>query len=345
MEEILESPKVTTDEQILSRTAMAEALRPFMENNTIGGVRVRVLGWSPRLAGMIRRGGNRDPRSLRLLQADLSFEELEVKGNHALYIYDSQSFSNRSLLKSLENAGTHFFDLAEFEKTNGKAAIAEYRVNHPPFEFGLRRIQCLHETGQAGARYGMKLLKANKPNLDPADANVVVLGYGNVGQGAIHEIYNHGVKEIAILGRTHTASGRIDFWLKDVDLVVNGADQPEALRGINYLITNDHVKNLMPDGSVIIDLVGGSPTNRSPIEPVTDCTFLTDPHFVQDGITISALWGWPMMGMMRESALSYSRQIADVLLGREKLIEGLGTLAPGIERALVCGPFSLSSEN
>jgi alanine dehydrogenase len=26
-------------------------------------------------------------------------------------------------------------------------------------EFGLRRIQCLHQTGQTGARYGVKLLK------------------------------------------------------------------------------------------------------------------------------------------------------------------------------------------
>ncbi len=43
----------------------------------------------------------------------------------------------------------------------------------------------------------------------------------------------------------------------------------------------------LADGSVVIDLVGGSPTNRSPVEPVLSCTFLTDPSFVRDGVTIS----------------------------------------------------------
>jgi alanine dehydrogenase len=340
MEEILESPKVTTDEQILARVGMTEALDPFLKNNSIGALRVRVLEWTENLAGAIRRGGNRDPRSIRVLQPDIPFDEVDATGTDALYVYDSRSLTgSANLLDNLRSSGAHLFDLAAYAEDKGDAAIKAYRSAHPPFEFGLRRIQCLHETGQAGARYGLKLLKDNKPGLDLRDAKVVVLGYGNVGQGAIHEAYDHGVKSIAVLGRSHTASGRIDFWLKDVDLVINGADQPAALRGINYLVTNDHLNTLIPGGSVIIDLVGGSPTNRSPIEPVTDCTFLTDPHFVQDGVTISALWGWPMMGMMRESALRYSAQIADVLIGHENLQSGLGDLAPGVKRALVCGPF------
>jgi len=65
---------------------------------------------------------------------------------------------------------------------------------------GLRRIQCLHVTGQAGARYGIKLLKENKPDLDIATAKVVVLGYGNVARGAMHEIYDQGFKNIHVLG-------------------------------------------------------------------------------------------------------------------------------------------------
>jgi hypothetical protein len=66
---------------------------------------------------------------------------------------------------------------------------------------------------------------------------------------------------------------------------------------------------------------------------------MDDPHFVQDGVTVSSLWGWPMMGMMRETAVRYSGQIRDVLLGPERLIRGLHHLAPGVQRALVCGPF------
>jgi hypothetical protein len=155
----------------------------------------------------------------------------------------------------------------------------------------------------------------------------------------MHEIYEQGLKNIHVLGRTQTTKERIDHWLKDVDLVVNGAEQPPHLRGLNYLISDDHLKRIIPEGSVVIDLVGGSETNRSPVEAVRSCTFLIEPYFIKEEVTISALWGWPMMGMNRESTQRYSSQIVDVLIGREKLIEGMNALAPGVKRALVCGPF------
>ncbi len=340
MEEICESPKVNPDREIRGRLAMAEALKPFLEENTVNGLHVRVMGWSERLRSAIRRCGNRNPRSLQILQPTLSVEELNAVGPDALYFYDSQNFEDRQgVLAKLKNDGTHIFDLYEFEQGDSEKAIAAYRASHPPAEFGLRRIQCLHETGQAGARYGIKLLKENKPALDIMSAKAVILGYGNVAQGALHELYNQGIKFIHVLGRSHTSKGDIDFWLKDVDLVVNGAEQLPELRGVNFLISNQHLKELIPDQSVVIDLVGGSASNRSPVEAVVNCSFLTEPYFVQDGVTVSALWGWSMMGMMRETAIRYSGQIVDVLIGHEKLIDGLHLLKPGVQRALVCGPF------
>ena len=340
MEEICESPKVNSDQEILGRLAMAASLKPFFEDNTIGGLQVRIIGWSERLYSAIRRCGNRNPRSLQIIQPTLAVEELDAVGPDALYFYDSPNFEDRQgILAKLKNNGTHIFDLHEFEQQVGEQAIAAYRASHPPAEFGLRRIQCLHETGQAGARYGVKLLKENKPALDIVNAKVVVLGYGNVAQGALHELYSQGIKAIHVLGRSNTSKGRIDFWLKDVDLVVNGAEQSPELRGVNFLISNQHLKELTPNQSVVIDLVGGSATNRSPVEAVVSCSFLTEPHFVQDGVTVSALWGWPMMGMMRETAIRYSGQIVDVLIGHEKLIDGLHSLTPGVQPALVCGPF------
>ncbi len=340
MEEILESPKVQSPNEILGRMAMMTALAPFLADNTIGNLRVRIIQWTPLLNYSLRRSGNRDPRSLRLLQDDIAYANLDAVGDNALYVYDSRSFNDtHSILPRLLEKGTHLFDIKEFVEQQGDSAIKQYHAGHPPAEFGLRRIQCLHETGMAGARFGVQLLKENRPDHDVAKTKAVVLGYGNVGQGAIHELYDQGIEQIAILGRTHTAKGRIDFWLKDADLVVNGAEQPPHVRGVNFLVSNEHVKNLMQDGSVVIDLVGGSPTNRSPVEAVLSCTFLTDPSFVQDGVSISALWGWPMMGMMRETAVKYSGQITDVLLGSERLVEGLGTMAPNIRKALVCGPF------
>ena len=340
MEEISEHPKVNSDQEILGRLAMAEALSPFYEENTIGGLRVRVIGWSEQLHSSIRRCGNRNPRSLRIIQPTLSYEELDAVGANALYFYDSQIFEDRhGVLPKLKNAGTHVFDLQDFKRRHGEDAIAAYRASHPPSDFGLRRIQCLHETGQAGARYGARLLKEHKPSIDIRNAKAIVLGYGNVAQGALHELHTQGIKTIHVLGRSQTSKGRIDFWLKDVDIVVNGAEQSSELRGVNYLISNQHLKELVPDRSVVIDLVGGSATNRSPVEAVISCSFLTEPYFVQDGVTISALWGWPMMGMMRDTAIRYSGQIVDVLLGDEKLIDGLDALSPGVRRALVCGPF------
>ena len=46
-----------------------------------------------------------------------------------------------------------------------------------------------------------------------------------------------------------------------------------------------------------------------------------------------------MMGFMRETAIKYSGQIADILLGDDQLIQALENLAPGVELALVCGKF------
>lgn len=344
MEEILESPKVQTDDQILSRVGMADALKDFIISKTIKDLRIFVIGRNERLAGAVRRAGNRNPKSLNMLYEDITFEELKYTDKNTMYFYDSKSFNvKNNLLEKLKQTSAHIFDLHQFEEENGINAILNYRKEHKPFEFGLRRIECLHVTGQAGARYGIKLLQENKPALDIKEAKVLVLGYGNVARGAMHELSNQGFKNIHILGRTQTSKERIEEYLEDVDLVVNGADIPKEIRGITYLVSNDHLKRVIPNGSVVIDLVGGSITNRSAIEPVINCTYLTAPSFVQDGVTISALWGWPMLGMMKESATKYSSQIVDVLINTEKIIDGLGNLSVGVKKALVCGPFERSS--
>lgn len=340
MEEICESPKRESDQRILGRVAMNEALTPFFKDNSIGGLRVRVIGWSERLRGAINRCGNRSPRSLQIIQPSLSFEELDATGVNALYFYDSQSFKDpQGILSKLRALKTHVFDINAFESEQGQQVIADYKKNHPPAQFGLRRIQCLHETGQAGARYGIDLLTKNKRSIDRENIKAVILGYGNVAQGTLDELHQQGIKNIHVLGRTQTAKSRIDYWLKNADIVINGAEQSVELRGKNFLISNQHLKDLIPEHSVVIDLVGGSPTNRSPVEAVLSCSFLTEPYFVQDGVLVSSLWGWPMMGMMRETAIRYSGQIVEVLIGNEKLIDGLEHLTPGVKRALVCGPF------
>ncbi|MCP4502949.1 MAG: alanine dehydrogenase [Deltaproteobacteria bacterium] len=344
MEEVLESPKQQSDGHIMARLSMAEALEEHITAQEMSDLNVIILGRNDLLAGALRRAGNRNPKSLTLLRDDVTFEELEHSGPQSLYFYDGQEYKNEALLEPLRAAQCRLFDMRRFFERKGVETVQKYREEHAPYEFGLRRIQCLHETGQAGARYGLKLLKENKPNLKLEDAKVVVLGYGNVGRGAMHEICMHGVKKTHILGRIHTAKGEVASWLKDADLVVNGAEQPAHLRGVNFLVEDEHLGSVVPAGSVVIDLVGGSSSNRSPVEAVIDCTFLTDPHFEKNGVTVSALWGWPMLGMMKESAVRYSGQILDILGRREMLLKGLHKMPPGVKRALVCGPFDLSSD-
>ncbi len=199
MEEIAESPKVQTDEVICARMAMVEALNPFFKNNSIGGLRVRVIGWSERMRGAIRRCGNRNTRSLHVIQESLTFDALDAIGDNALYFYDSANFKDEhNLISQLKEKGTHCFDLHEFEKGKGEQAVQQYRESHPPAPLGLRRIQCLHETGRSGARFGVKLLSESKPQKSPAEFKAVVLGYGNVAQGAVDELYTQGVEQVRI---------------------------------------------------------------------------------------------------------------------------------------------------
>jgi hypothetical protein len=46
-----------------------------------------------------------------------------------------------------------------------------------------------------------------------------------------------------------------------------------------------------------------------------------------------------MMGMELVSTIKYSKQIVDVLIGEQKLINGLEQIGEGVKKALVCGAF------
>ncbi len=170
MEEIVEAPKFESDQSIIARTAMATALQPFLDDNTIGGLNVRVVQWTQRTLAAIRRAGNRDPRSLKVIQNDISVDQLDAEGPSSLYFFDGDDGINAEMRAHIEETGTHLFDLAAYEREKGAEAVKSWRESHPPLPFGLRRIQCLHQTGQAGARYGLELLKQNKPDLDTRDA-------------------------------------------------------------------------------------------------------------------------------------------------------------------------------
>ena len=339
MEYVVQSPEKIPDDLILGLMAADNCLEMEIRRAGVSGVEFHVIGYSERMSGAVRRFMDHSPKSLMLHPIDVRFDQLGTLNRNSVIVYDSASFDDpNNILAKIKEGRT--FDIHSFVADHGKEALAYYRKVNPAPKFGKRKIEALHETGRAGARYGLELLKEESfQKKSPEDASAVVLGYGNVGMGAIDECYRNGVRTIHVLGKDQTQKGIIEEYLKDADLIINGAEQPAHLRGVNYLITKEHTKKLLKEGTVVIDLVGGSATNRSAVENVIECTYLTDPYFEEDGILFSALWGWPMMGFMRETAIKYSGQIADILIGEDKFINGLENPAPGVEKALVCGKF------
>ena len=341
MENVVQSPEKLPREMVLGLMAADNCLEQDLRRAGVDQDEIHVIGYSERLSGTIRRLMNHTPKTLQLHPIDVSVEELGQLSRYSLVVYDSSiSDQTQSVIDALNAQGIRTYDVQPFVEQYGEEALKYYRHVNPAPKFGKRKIESLHETGRAGARYGLKLLHEVSEMKKPAhEATAVVLGYGNVGMGAIHECYEQGVRTIHVLGKAQTQASVITPYLEVADLVINGAEQPVHLRGVNYIVTREHAASTLAKGSVVIDLVGGSATNRSAVENVIECTYLTDPYFEEYGILFSALWGWPMMGFMRETAIKYSGQIVDILLGDDQFIQGLDDLAPGVKQALVCGPF------
>ena len=339
MENVVDSQSVS-DDILMGRMAVTGSLEEFIDNNTYADLHVRLIGYSERLIGAIRRISSYNPKTIQILADDIELEKLDFTKEESIFYYDSLDEKNEKLVNYIEAQERFVFSMEKYAQKHGKLALEFVKSTHFGTGRMFRRIQCLHETGRAGAKYGVSLLlNETKKVKEAKDINVVVLGYGNVATGAIDQLMRDGVKRVVILTRRHTRDKAIDKYLANADLVINGAELPLSKRGKTFLVTNYHVEHVMKKGSVIIDLVGGSATNRSPVEPAVECTYLTNPHFEKHGILISALWGWPMMGMQKESCLRYSEQITDVLIGREMFINGFENLAEGIRPAVMCGPY------
>lgn len=180
----------------------------------------------------------------------------------------------------------------------------------------------LRQVGIGGAKYGADLYRKTHTNPNPnADKRprAIVLGYGNVAMGAFEYLRSARIS-FTVLGCALTSPSTMPRWLRSADLVVNGAES--ACKG-EYLITDEHTGRDLRPGSVVIDLIGGSPALRSPIEAFEWTTFLPDIHFERDGRYFAGLWGWDMYHSMPESAVAYSRMIKTVLLESEKYAESL----------------------
>ena len=73
-----------------------------------------------------------------------------------------------------------------------------------------------------------------------------------------------------------------------------------------------------------------------------ECTSPGDPYLVVDGVYLSSVWGWPLVGFAQESMERYSDQILRLLLFDERVLDGWEVPPDGIRDALVAGPLSRS---
>lgn len=352
MEEMLESPGGESDLTVSGRLALRDVIRTLQVPAEL--LQVYALGFGVRVAGALREAADAMAERVALLQPDMGYEELEslVAGpidHKAVFIRDSNDERGApaaALLQWLRSRGATLLDISEFMTSGGQQKLKGHRVRATLREFGSRRIQCLHETGQAGARFGYHLLQNESPRAcAPQFVRAVVLGHSDAAVGAIHECHLQGARAVWILGPRNTAADRIEEFLGDVDLVVTGAVRPAELRTTPLIPRRFTATGPIRAGAAIIDLLSGSTGERSAVETIDEHTTLENPFFIVDGVYFAAVAGWPSVPearMLKQSAAKYSGQIAAVLLGRQgekgRLLDGIEQAGPGVRRAWVIRP-------
>lgn len=322
--ELISELSPLAESYIRSRLAMERIVKsaPCVE---LGELDITFIGFSSQAFGAIQYAARCLPRSLRL---SYSWPPMgTARSKHPMIAV--------GLSSGCRTSGVHVLD--DIASGISLSDIEAHRAGHPGRMN--RRIQCLHETGRAGARFGIDLvIKQGRPVRAPADIKVAVMGYGNVAFGALDECMRHGISNVEILTERTTRRPAVLRYLRSSDLIISGVEQAPHLRGKNYIVTTDDLSSVLRPSAVVIDLVGGSAVNRTAIEPIVECTHPGDPYIIKDGVYLASVWGWPLMGFQKESVVRYSQQIIQVLLFDERLVDGLATAPDNILQALVAGP-------
>lgn len=294
--------------------------------------RVCVIGYSERLDGTIRYLALQQLGSLQIVPYQAAIEGRIPTDPNVTFIYDSNS--DEVVPCSISNIG---HNRADFTCSLDSIHIPDLLPRGVVPTTGRRQIQCLHETGRAGAQFGYERMMERTSFVNGTPPEVLVVGYGNVAMGAIDGCLRAGLS-VQLMNRFHTAAPEFADQLGKANLVVNGALIPAERAGIDYVITKEHVASSMKAGTVLIDLIGGSPTDRSPVEVVETCTFLGRPSFDTNGIQVASVFAWPNYYNPLETCQCYSSQIASVMLRRGGLATGVHSASPGVKRALVLEP-------
>lgn len=190
-----------------------------------------------------------------------------------------------------------------------------------------RVVDATDITGEVGVLYAAQHLKVM-----PQDAQVLVLGYGRVGSGAITMANRLGMK-VKILRKEEYS--HIEHFLTGKDLLVNAISWPAEERAKkNYLVTREMLDRMNPYG-VVLDLAVDYPN------PIQTCrpTSLSNPWYVEADKVHIGIYGYP--GLVPVTcARRYSAQILSVVKeivanGGVDAIGKRGTLGKAIEGAVV----------
>ncbi len=185
-----------------------------------------------------------------------------------------------------------------FINKNKVSAIEMESVHN---EFNERYVDATDMTGEVGVLYALQFL-----NKLPNECQVLILGYGRVGGGAISMCHKLGMN-VKILRKSEYK--HIKHFMTGKDLIINAICWPDEERlKKNYIITKDMLKLLNPEG-VILDLSVDYPNPIETCKPTT----LTKPWFTEEGITHISIYGYP--GLIPVSSVNrYSPQILPIIL-------------------------------
>jgi alanine dehydrogenase len=140
----------------------------------------------------------------------------------------------------------------------------------------------------------------------PVDTKVIVIGQGNVAQGALKACNKLGMNT-QLLRRAHL--DQLPAFLSTADLLINGIPwTPEEKRSPHYLLTREQLRDT-PKHLVILDLICAEPPN--PIQTLRP-TFYNDPYYEEEGRKHISLWGYPGLVPV-SSARIYSKQVLPIV--------------------------------
>ena len=166
---------------------------------------------------------------------------------------------------------------------------------------GQRLIHCTDMAGEQGMLMAFHLAKKV-----PAECSVLVLGYGDISNGALKVAFGLGAK-VKILRKSEY--NHIKHFVRNKDIIVNGISWPKEERGKkHYLITRDML-SLMNKAGLVLDLSVDYPN------PIETCrpTLIDKPTYVVNGITHISIFGYPGLAPI-SSAKKYSQQVLPILL-------------------------------